>query len=281
MVILNQVRKGLYRIATNVDTVVAGVAVPRGASVNQVSGHIDIMTSARIAINDRVNYGLRAFLIPVPDFDTSVTYDVLWDRLVPKDDAATATVDADEAAADTASMDILGEPDLETIMGLHGAKLSKIYKRLVEWSYASKPMHAHLDTTHFYLPGERHKININRKIVAREPSILMFGITNGITTNTAVTLPSTPTITEWARMMTLDHTLQEMMLNFIGAVESGAETPYEEAQALVVKLMEPTTIEQASVAGFYLATTLEANVSLNFKVQYPMKRLNRELTSRP
>ncbi len=284
MVILNQVRKGLYQIGSSNDRVVAGVAVPRGAKVTQVQGHIDIMPSARLAIDNVMNYSLRGFMIPVHDFDTQITYDQIWDNLVPKDDAATDTIDADEAAGDTTAIDTPGLPDLETIMGIHGTKLVSVYKKKVEMSYASNPQHSHIDvitpfTDHFFWPSQRHSITMNRGYMASEPSLFLIAVSNPASSNTGVTLHSSPTITEWSRMSVLEYTLQQMMINFIGAVEAGAQTPYVEAQALIVKLMEPTTIEEASVAGHFAAPAIQASVALNFKVDYPEKRLGGELSA--
>lgn len=280
MVILNQKRHGAYEVATGADRVVAGVAVPRGASVLQVSGHIDVQCQIPIITHEFLNYSIRGYLIPVPDFDTPDTYDDLWDRLVPKDDAATDTIDVDEAAADTQAIDQIGLPDLETILGVRGTKITSVFKRQEEVSYASNAKGFHIvSTVPFYFPGWRVPIKINRKVSAKEPSVLLFALSNPGTGTPVTALHSSPTITEWARMLVLEHTLQEMMLNFLGAVEAGAETPYVEAQALIVKLMEPTAIEEAARAGAFSERALDVNAKLNFKVQYPMKSVKRELTS--
>lgn len=286
MVILNQKRKGLYQIAGAVDRVVAGVAVPRGARVTQVAGHIDIMPISRLPIDTVLNYSLRGFMVPVHDFDSQITYDQIWDNLVPKDDAATDTIDVDEAAGDATAIDTPGLPDLDTIMGIHGTKLLSVYKKQLEFSYAANPMHAHNDeitpfTDRFYWPAVRHSIKLNRGYTAVEPSLFLLAVSNPASAATATGLHSSPTITEWARMSVLEYTLHQMMINFIGATEAGATTPYIEAQALIVKLMEPTTIEEASVAGHYIERVLQASVALNFKVDYPEKRLDGELTSSP
>lgn len=284
MVILNQKRHGLFQVATATDRVVAGVAVPRGAKVTQVQGHIDVMPTARVAIDAAINYSLRGFMVPVHDFDTQITYDQIWDNLVPKDDPATGTISADEDAGDSQAIDEIGFADLETIMGIHGTKLISTYKREMEMSYASHPMFSHNDqitpfTDSFYWPAERHNIKLNRGYFAVEPSLFLLAVSNPGTGGTATATHSSPTITEWSRMSVLEYTLQQMMINFIGAVESGAETPFEEAQALIVKLMEPTAIEEAARGGGFFAPTLNVNAKLNFKVMYPEKRLGGELTS--
>ncbi len=193
MVSLNQKRKGMYQIAAATDRVVAGVAVPRGAKVSQVSGHIDIMTTTRLPIDQVANYSLRGFMIPVHDFDTQITYDQLWDNLVPKDDAATDTVDVDEAAGDSQAIDQPGLPDLDTIMSIHGTKLISTYKKMVEMSYASNPQHSHIDvitpfTDHFYWPAQRHGIRLNRGYFAPEPSLFLLAVSNPATTSTTTTL---------------------------------------------------------------------------------------------
>lgn len=286
MVILNQIRKGIFQVAASVDRVVAGVAVPRGASVIQVQGFIDVSVADRIKVDAVFDYSLRGFMIPVHDFDTVITYDEIWDRLVPKDDAATDTIDADEAAADVVAIDTPGLPDLETIMGIHGTKLTSVYKKKVNVSFATDAKFAHNDeitpfTDRFYWPARRHSITLNRRYTAMEPSLFLLAVSNPGSGATATALHSSPTITEWARMSVLEYTLQQMMINFIGATEAGATTPYVEAQALIVKLMEPTVIEESTVSGHYVDPKLNANVGLNFKVDYPEKRVGGELSSSP
>lgn len=281
MVILNQIRKGAFQCALGADRVVAGVAVPRGGSVLQVQGHIDVMTPVRIAIDEIVNYTLRSYFIPVPDFDTPDTYGDIWDRFVPKDESGTDTIDVDELAVDTDVTDVMGEPDLESIMGIRGTKLKKVYKNSQEMSYASHPMFPHLDTTNFYWPAQRHSIKMNRKVSAEEPGVLLYAVSSPSTTATATGLHSTPPIDEWARMSVLDYTLDQMMMNFIGATEAGATVTYAGAQALLVKLMEPPVIEESAVAGHYLGTILNIGASLNFKVKYPMKTVRGEISSVP
>lgn len=284
MVILNQKRMGLYRVNGSSDRVVAGVAVPRGARVTQVSGFIDVMPVSRMNLTDILPFSLRGFMVPVHDFDTQITYDQIWDNLVPKDDAATDTIEADEAAGDTTAIDTPGLPDLETIMGIHGTKLISVFKRQETFSYAGHPRFMHNDeitpfTDRFYWPAKRFPIKMNRGYSAVEPSLFLLAVSNPVTTATVTTLHSSPTITEWSRMAVLEYTLHQMMINFIGAHESGAESPYVEAQALIVKLMEPAVIEETNRAGHLRALSLDVNVQLNFKVDYPEKRLSGELTT--
>ena len=155
MIRLNQRRKGLYEVTGQSDLVIAGVAIVRGGSVMQVQGHIDVMPIQALTIRQVANFSIKAYVIPVPDFDTAITYDVLWDRFVPKDDAATDSIDIDEAAADTDVEDEPGMVDLESILGLHGTKLTRVFSRKTEFSVAGFPRHIHKDTTHFYWPSIR------------------------------------------------------------------------------------------------------------------------------
>ncbi len=279
MIRLNQRRKGLFQVTGATDRVIAGVAVVRGGSVLQISGHIDVMPVQRLAIEEVVNFSLKAYMIPVPDFDTSIGYDVLWDRFVPKDDSATDTIDIDEAAADTDPEDEPGSVDLERILGLHGSRLIRVFDRKTEFSVAGFPRHIHLDTTHFYWPSIRIPVRINRKISASEPSVVVFGMSSPNMGEHTTTLHVTPTIQEWAKMLFLPDTLTDMLKQAIGAVETGAETPYVEAQALIVKLMAPKMIEEATRATDYLATSLEVGVDLNFKVGYPDNEIRGELSA--
>ncbi len=284
MVILNQKRKGARTVLTAADQVLAGVAVPRNGAVLQVSGHLDVMTLARLSKNSIVNFSVRMFFIPMPDFDTQDTYDDIWDRFVPKDDAAAATIDADEAAPDGDEIDEIGKPDLESIMGMRGTKLISVYKRVVEWTYASKPqafVHDQITpfTDEFFSPAERFTFNVNRKVATSEPGLLLLAVSNPGTGNTTTSQDSSPTIQEWGRMTMMDETLKQMKIAYLGETEAGATVVWTEAQALAVKLLEPQVIEDSTRAGHYVAATLSASASLNFKVQYPEMSLRAEISS--
>ncbi len=286
MVILNQKRQNGTQVPAGADLVIAGVAVPRNGAVVQVSGHLDVMPTARLPIDSLTNFSVRMYLIPMPDFDTQDSYDDIWDRFVPKDDAATDTIDVDESAADSDEVDTLGIPDLESIMGIRGTKLTSVYKRGVEWSYASKPMYPTHDqitpfTDEFFWPAERFPININRKVGTPEPALLLLAVSNPVTTNTTSTGHSSPTIQEWGRMTMMDETLKQMKMAYLGETEAGATVIWTEAQALAVKLMEPPVVESGAVAGHYLESTLQASCKLNFKVQYPEMSIRREISSSP
>ncbi len=279
MLRLNQRRKGLYEVTGQSDEVVAGVAITRGGSLLQVQGHIDVMPIQRLAIEEVVNFSLSAYVIPVPDFDTSITYDVVWDRFVPKDDEATDPIDIDEAAADANPEDEPGDIDLEAVLGLHGTRLTRIFSRKTEFSVAGFPRHIHLDTTHFYWPSIRIPIRINKRVNCSEPCVVLFGLTSPLMDSHATTKHSTPTLQEWAKMLFMPDTITDMLKQAIGAVETGAETPYVEAQALIVKLMAPLMIEEAARGSDYLATSLDVGVDLNFKVGYPDSEMRKELTA--
>jgi len=277
---LNMNRKGLFLVGGGTDRVVAAVPVPAGGSLLQVGGSVSIMPVAAIPIDAMTAYSLNMYVIPVPDFDTPVTLDVLWDNIVPKDDDATDTLDLDEAGSgDTNPEFEVGSPDLETILGIHGTNITRVFGRKRFLSYGSHPMFSHINSTPFFWPAEDVPVRINRKVRVQSPSMVVLGMSAPALDITVTTLQSTPTLAEWGRMSFLKDTLTDMVKNSLGLVEAGAETPYEEAQALIVKLLETNVIEEAGVAAHLLSTAYNVYSKLNFKIDMPEVSVGGELTA--
>lgn len=261
------------------DQVVAGVPVPEGGSVLQVQGFVDVMTNARMKVDEMCGYSLNMYMIPLQDFDTTVTYDILWDKLVPKDDTDTDLLVLDEAAVDIAPEEEPGDPDLETILGIHGTPLQVMFRRNQMFTFPSNPRHVHLDTSHYYWPSERVPINITRRVYASGPSMCLFGFSSPTMDITTTGLRSTPVLKDWGRMQFIQDTLKDMLKNALGLVEAGAETPYVDAQAFLVDLLESNVIEEALAADHLLSMAYNVFTRLNFKVDMPENNGKAELTS--
>ncbi len=278
MVRFNMKREGLFRVTSDSDKVIAGVPIPPGGAVLQVQGHVDVMTDVCVAIDAEVRYALNAYVIPMTDFDSSVDVNTLWDNIVPKDDAATGDIEANESSADGDPEYEPGSPDLETIVGIHGTPLVPVFRRERAMTYASHPMFAHLDTTNFFWPAERIPVSISKKVRVDQPSMLLWGFSSPLLDITTTSSLVTPTLQEWGRMQFMKDALTDMMKNALQLVEAGSETPYEEAQAHIVKLLEKVVIEEAGVAAHLTAVAFNVYSSMNFKVDMPEQGVNLELT---
>jgi len=270
---------GLWVVTGGEDQVIAGVPVPDGGSVLQVQGFVDIMVNARMKLDEMCGYSLNMYMIPLSDFDSVQTYDVLWDTMVPKDDTDDDLLDLDEGAPDTAPEEEPGDPDLETILGIHGTPLTRMFHRNTLFTYANNPRHAHLDTNHYYWPSERVPINIKRRVFANGPSMCLFGFSSPTMDITTTSLRSTPVLKDWGRMQFIQDTLRDMLKNALGLVEAGATTPYVDAQSFLVDLLESNVIEESLAADNLLSVAYNLFTRLNFKVDMPENNGKSELTS--
>lgn len=279
MTILNMKRFGAFQIDIGMDQVIAAAPVPAGGSSLQISGSVHVQTKLRVDILEKLRYSLKGYLIPIPDFDTQVTYKALWDKMVPKDDSATDSIDQDEAAGDAAPEDEPGDPDLEVIMGLSGTKLTKWFDRKRWISYASHPTGFEQNTTWFYWPAEVVNVNVNRKIFAEEPSMLMLALSSPSLDITTTSLRSTPTRQDWARMDDIDDTLNDMRKAVLDLEEVAGDAPYTTAQIMIVDLLEQAMMEEAAVGNDFRAVEWRVLSSINFKVDMPGPRPQREITA--
>ncbi len=279
MTILNMARFGRFQIAIGSDQVIGAVPIPAGGSLLQCQGSIHWQTTARLDIEEVIRYGIVGYLIPVPDFNTALTYKALWDRMVPKDDTATDTIDMDEAAGDTAPEDEPGDPDIEKILGLTGSRLPRVFRHRKWVSFATHQMGFEADTTWFYRPSGVVPVNINSRVFAEEPSMLMLAFTAPTLDITTSTLRSTPSQQDWARMADIEDTLDDMRKNALALTEAGATTPYVEAQVMMVDLLEQAVMEEAAAADDLLATAYNVMASLNFKVDMPERGAQGEITA--
>lgn len=276
--ILNMHRTGAYTVATNSDQVIMGVPIPPGGRLLTVQGSVHVNTTARIALEAIVMYGLKGYVMPVFDPDTPQTYDALWDALVEKDQPGTSQLDIDTSAGDTEPDTELGQLDMQQVLGINATELIEVFKRERFITFASHPMHAHLDTTHFYHPGERFSLKITRPVAVEQPAMFLLALSSPDMGTTTTSLRSTPSEKDWAQLVYIEDLVSDMVKNAIGLVEAGAETPYVEAQALIASLLEDTAIEESARAADFLATSWDVLIDATAQVEMNQPSANRQLS---
>ena len=68
------------------DEVMFGISLPSGSRINDVRAQVHVVgdiVQPRTAVG---MYAIEGYILPVFDPDAVVSYDTLWDTLVPKDD---------------------------------------------------------------------------------------------------------------------------------------------------------------------------------------------------
>lgn len=199
-------------------------------------------------------YALEGYILPVFDPDDGSTLDTLWDQLVPKD-SDTEVVDLDAESSQTAPFFEPGEPDFQAVLDV-GIQPERIYRRermltLAKGSVFSFRQQA-ADVVR-WVPGDAFNVRIKRRIRVERPSVLVFGFASPAMDDHTTTVESILEEAQWPQVKYMGETLRRAMLHLMGLTEAGAETPWEEATALLKRHLEPDMVEE--VAGTYVGST--------------------------
>lgn len=241
-------------ITTGTDGVVMGQSLPSGSRINNITAEMSF--SQRLFLNSQtvVAYGLEAYIIPLVDPDTVLTFDAIWDRFVPKD-TDVETLDLDTAASDATPFFEPGEVDFGQMLHV-GFRPERVYRRNRILTMANGSIMSTQDHESPFgpnwIPGDSFTINIKKNYFIEQPSVLVIGVANPSFDDTQTAMGSSLTEEKWPQVKYIGHVLERAMLHVFGLVETGAETPWEEATALLKEILEPDVREET--AGTFLAT---------------------------
>ncbi len=79
-----------------------------------------------------------------------------------------------------------------------------------------------------------------------QPSILAFAVGVPLLDDTTGSNETILSEAQWSQVKYMEHTLERALLHQLGVVEAGAETPWEEASALLRKHLNPDIHESAA-----------------------------------
>ncbi len=229
------------------DTVVASLPLPSGSRINDISIDLRAHRTAAIGLNQLTLFAVEGWIIPILDPDAEVSVQTLWDQLVPKD-TDVETVDLDTGAADATPFYEPGEPDFSDMLEV-GLRPERIY-------HANQMLTVQRDSfltfqdnqTPFdvlWLPGATMRIRIRKNFAVQQPAMLMFAFANPSLDDTTGVVTTSPAEAEWGQLKYVGHVLERALLHVFGVTEAGAETPWEEATALLKKHLEPDVFEDS------------------------------------
>lgn len=249
-------RFGHIEVATGTDRVFFGMSLPSDTVIHDISIAVSVVANQPTAnIGNATMYAAEGWILPVPDPDGSNDYDGQWDLLVPKDTDVEA-IDLDTLATDATPFYEPGEPDLTGIFDI-GVQPERIWKRERMLTAASGAIAVNRDpATPFayeYLPGDSFHIRVKRRLRVRQPSVLVFGLASPSLDDTSDTVPGHLLEAEWPQVKYIGNVLERAILHLMGIVETGAETPWEEAIVLLKKHLEPDV--QEDTAGNWVSPT--------------------------
>lgn len=243
-------RTFITRISTNTDKILFGLSLPSGSIVNDIKVRVslvmeDLAGVVNLALAQVVAYACEGWLLPVLDPDSAANYDTLWDNLVPKD-SDVETLDLDTGAVDTSSMYEPGEIDLSALFDV-GLQPERIYHRHRICTSARNSLLTFQDAVTPFSPlwiaGDSFDIHLKKRYRVNQPTVLVFGVGLPLGDDTSATSPTILTEGQWPQVKYFRHVLERALLHTLGVIEAGAETPWEEATALIKTHLDPDVYE--------------------------------------
>lgn len=247
MLLVREQRTFERAIGGGTDGVVAVFGLPSGTVVHRCTGYIMAEGESLLTAQKVTAFGVEAHVLPVLDPDAATVPDTIWDALVVKDTNADV-LDLDTAAADATPFWEPGEHDWANVfeVGLQPRMVSHQHRY---FGLGHGAIFQNQDNqTPFaveWIPGGRFEVKIGSFRVT-QPSYLMIGCTSPSLDQTTTTLPGVVAEDEWPRMKYLQLVLEQAMIHVLGLVESGAETPWEEATLLISQQLDPLIFESDS-----------------------------------
>lgn len=268
---------GQYLIESGSDSVIAGVEIPPGGSLNAVHLQVSLNASSVFTSgNLAAMYGITGYVIPILDPDSAPTYDAVWDAQVPKDvDEGVNAFDLDTTAADLSPEFEWGEMDITSIIQMSSAPVEVFRRRKL--LTVAESMGAMDVATFDWLPIDKFTTTLKRNVRVNVPSVMLLGFSSPSLDDTTATLRTVLSESEWARYMYLGLVVDQSLNQLIGLVEAGAETPYAESAALVAKLLEPPAYEETADA--FTSPSWQVWCKATFDVSVPGYRSKAALTS--
>lgn len=232
------------------DDVIGHAIVPSESSMNGVQGQVHVQATAVSDVHRAHMYGCDGWLIPVDDPDTVDAIDDIWDRYVEKDGVLqSGAISLDTAGVDAVAFDEPGIPQADGIAGVESmSKSNRFFRRRKMISFQSNARGFLDGTPDVFLPGDVFDVRVKRKMTADTFSIVAMGLGGPGFTNVTTTRPSSPTETQWLQIKYMEVVLEQAWMDLVGLTEVGAETPYEEATALIADMLEPTIVEDTAAA---------------------------------
>ncbi len=255
-------------ITAGTDGVFLGISLPSDAVVHDINILAHILSATTFGIREIGMYAIEGWILPVLDPDAATTFQVLWDNLVPKD-TDVETMDLDTAATDATPFFEPGEPDFSDLMEV-GLRPERIYSSQRLMSFANAAMRFQDNQTSFSVlwhAASVERIRIKKRFRVTQPSVLLFALASPSLDDTVTTEPAAASEAEWGQTKYIGHVLERALLHLLGITEAGAETPWEEATALLKKHLEPDVFEQTAADMLGVAWDVTARGIVDHSVE--------------
>lgn len=267
---------------TNTDTVMTAFDLPAESVLRNIRCKMDII-GVQIALEREkaVMYALAAYLVQLDDPDEVISYESLWDQRVQKS-TDVDLIDWNTGSTDTTPFWEPGEAIFEEVFesGDLPQRLWMRKKRLTFADPGSAGLRFQPSESPFepqWMPADIATFNLNKPIRVSKPSVVMVGMSNPALDDTTTTRPML-TEFEWGQIQYIVPTLERAFITLSALTESGAESPYEEAPALLRKHLAPDVFEETAAAFLTEAFNVFGDLQFEHTVPGTMEFASVDLT---
>ncbi len=227
------------------------MSLPSDTVIHDIKLKVNLVgTSEALASSDAHMYAIEGWILPVLDPDSIDQYDAIWNALVPKDTDVT-TMDLDTGTSDSTPFYEPGEADWSALMDV-GLRPERLYHRHAIRHIGNASSFTFQDNqTPFavkWIANDIVRVHIRRRLRVRQPSCLVFALATPALDDTTASSQSILIENEWASVKYASQMLERAMMSLFGIVEAGAETPWDEAVALLQKHLDPDVFEETATA---------------------------------
>lgn len=211
-------------------------------------------------------YGTNAFLLPVDDPDAAVTADTIWDREVPKDvEESAGAFDLDSATADTDPEFAIGAFDLSSMFG-YGPREIKGGRRRKLITFANSRAAYQGAAVDTYSMVDTFTLTLGETERVETPSLVAIGFSSP-TIDETTTVWTAPLEDQWINLQFPKWTVMQALVELLGQIETGAESPWEDASAFIFDHLEPSS--QQATAGSILFASWNVFAQTTFLMDVP------------
>lgn len=264
-------------ITGDTDKVLMDCPVPAECVQKNVWGemHMNNVESDPLEWQEAIIYALEGWVIPVPDPDTALNLETLWDRFIPKDqEVASGAFDLDTVASAAASFYDLGEINLDAIMDMSNLRSENQWysrKKMLTWANNRVGLVAGTPDVSTY--ADVHKIRARRDIPAEFMSWSLLAAAMPGQGDVDASRSTYASEGLWLQTKYIDVVLEQAWMELVGLTEAGAETPWTDAALAVQELVEPEPV-YVGAGGAEFQPTPSANFFCHgtFELEVPGRK---------
>lgn len=277
---------GAQQIAGNVDRVVVSMPLPKGGKLISVHGEVHIIGEEDQPTNRFMAWGMSGVLVPIPDPETAITFNALWDNVVVKAAdptlvAATNLLDFDWDTANTGPEIEPGEMDIDALLGLTQGQKEFIPPRLSWMSWAKGRQGGFIaGTPDDYLPSDFKTYRSKRALVADVPSALMIAVSSPVLDEVELLAANTTPASsaQWYQLQNMDETMRDFAKMQAGLTDAGAISPYFDATALIADLVARDMLDESGT--LFNSVSWTTLVTATWLLDFPGNSLPKTLDGR-